>query len=588
LIAADGSEAPFFAQDDPQWGANEYDHSRSAPTGCPGPNMANCGCALTSVTNVLSADGVTSMPDGQPLNPGNVNQWASSHAQILKDGSIVSDGFAPGGNVNWNMALAISGGAATYAQANNQPAQPVVRLAFVGGAGGEQVTADLARSRPVILSTPRQTHWFVAEGLGTGGKWLFWDPFYTDQVTKSGAFGPTSIHYQTDQPDGVVRRSVVISTRAKNLKVTDRQGDTLEVVQRAAWDDPTCEHDGAPDYLLNQVYVPDGTGPVTIEASDNGPTAIVIHDYGSDGSVKITVHEADADQKQDYDGGATSRPSATPTGTQTATPTGTPEPSATAVAPPPTPPPPVATAPAPTQTPTPMPTPTATPDLPGPPAKIALSASPAAIPCDGDNYSTITAIVTDARGRFVADGTSVSFAVVALGSVSPTTANTHDGSASTRVTPLSSSTAGVTVVATAGHAQASIRVDCADAQPPNIGAVTGVPAEIYETDGTYCKAVDGYPNTSQLRVTITDVSTITATVSYSVGSVPLTTVNLTQETPGGNVYVALLGPFGFGTMPSSVISLLMHIRIDAQDAAGNASFTNADTVIRVYDCNPIF
>jgi hypothetical protein len=152
---------------------------------------------------------------------------------------------------------------------------------------------------------------------------------------------------------------------------------------------------------------------------------------------------------------------------------------------------------------------------------------------------------------------------------------------------LSSSTAGVTVVATAGNARASVRVDCPDVQSPSIGAATAIPAEIYETDGTYCTPPD-YPNTSQLRVTITDSSAVSATASYSVGTVPLTTINLTQETPGGNVYVATLGPFGFSTMSSSDGSLLMHIRIDAQDAAGNASFINADTVLRVYDCTVIF
>jgi len=583
LVAADGSEAPFFAQNDPQWGGEEYDHSLTAPNGCPGPYLANCGCALTAVTNVLAADGVTSMPDGQALNPSTVNAWASADAQVLNDGSIVSRGFAPGGNVNWNMALAISGGGRTFDVANNQPPQPVVGLEFVGGAGRDQVTADLAEGRPVILSTPRQSHWFTAEGLGSDGGWLFWDPFYTDQVRKGDAFGPASIHYDTDQPDtAVVRRSVVISTRAKNLKVTDRKGQTLPVVQRLSWEDPTCEHDGASDFTLNQVYLPEDAGPVTIEVSDDDPTAIVIHAYGSDGSVKITVHEADGDQKQDYDGGtATPRPSTTATGTPTATPSVTETPSASPIAPSPTSPPPVVTtAPPPTQT----PTPTATPDLPGPPANITLSASPPSIPCNNDDYSTITAVVTDARGRFVLDGTRVSFAVVALGSVNPVSASTNNGSASTRARGLSYSTSGVTVVATSGGAEASIRIDCEDSEPPSIGSVAGVPPAIFETDGVYCVPAAGYPITSQLRVTITDITTVAATATYSVGTVPLTTVSLTRETPGGNIYVVTLGPFGTGTLSSAVY---MDIRIDAQDAAGNAAFKDADTTILVNDCNPI-
>ncbi|MBI5285751.1 MAG: hypothetical protein HY874_11735 [Chloroflexi bacterium] len=96
----------------------------------------------------------------------------------------------------------------------------------------------------------------------------------------------------------------------------------------------------------------------------------------------------------------------------------------------------------------------------GEPASIALTASPAAIACDGSATSTVTAKVTDSAGDNVANGTSVNFSVVALGTANPINADTADGSASTTVTPLSGATAGVTVIVTAGDAQASIRVDC--------------------------------------------------------------------------------------------------------------------------------
>lgn len=96
----------------------------------------------------------------------------------------------------------------------------------------------------------------------------------------------------------------------------------------------------------------------------------------------------------------------------------------------------------------------------GVPASIALTASPATIACDGSATSTVTAKVTDSAGNNVVDNTNVNFSVVALGTANPINVKSTDGEASSTITPLSGSTAGVTVIVTSGDAQASIRVDC--------------------------------------------------------------------------------------------------------------------------------
>ncbi len=575
LAAADGSQAPFFTQNDPLWGGEEYDHSITAPNGCPGPNMANCGCALTSVTNVMAADGVEVMPDGEELNPSSVNAWASADAQQLSDGSIVSRGFSPGGNVNWNMALAISGGARTYAAGNGLPEQPLVGLAFVGGAGKEQVTADLAEGRPVILSTPRQSHWFTAQGLDAGGTWLFWDPFYKEQIRKGNDFGPTSIHYESDRPEaGAVRRSVVISTRAKGLKVRDRQGMLLPVVKRVSWEDPTCENEGAPDFDLNQVYLPVDEEDVTIEVEDDGPTAVVIHDYGSDGSVKITVHESEGDQTPTYGGGGrTPQASSSPTATPTATVTPEASPTPSPLAPPVTVPPPPSPVP---------PTPTATPDPPRPPANIALTAMPAtAILCDDKDYAIIRAVVTDAGGKLVVDGTEVTWSV-ALGTVSLASPSTVNGIATSRVTPASSATTGVTVVVTAGQVQSSIRVNCRDTMPPVFGPSppTADPMEIYETEGpTPC----GDPSASWIRVVVFDAASVTAT--YNAGGQRRRTT-LMREAPNSTVFVGWIGSFPYATVIPPTTFIWIGFNFTATDQADNQAFYSAPALLKLNNCTP--
>ncbi|MBI5289876.1 MAG: hypothetical protein HY873_12965 [Chloroflexi bacterium] len=103
----------------------------------------------------------------------------------------------------------------------------------------------------------------------------------------------------------------------------------------------------------------------------------------------------------------------------------------------------------------------------GPPAAVALTAQASTIKCDGSEKSTVTAKVTDSDGNNVADGVPVNFSVVALGTADPINTVTKDGQASSVVTPLSNSSAGVTVIVTAGSSsiaspvQVSVRVDCA-------------------------------------------------------------------------------------------------------------------------------
>jgi hypothetical protein len=112
----------------------------------------------------------------------------------------------------------------------------------------------------------------------------------------------------------------------------------------------------------------------------------------------------------------------------------------------------------------------------GEPANVALTASPAIIDCNGTATSSVSATVTDSDGNNVTNGTNVNFSVVALGTANPINATTTDGVASSTITPLSNAVAGVTVIVTAGSAQASIRVDCnAPAVTPGAGTPVATP-----------------------------------------------------------------------------------------------------------------
>jgi len=101
----------------------------------------------------------------------------------------------------------------------------------------------------------------------------------------------------------------------------------------------------------------------------------------------------------------------------------------------------------------------------GAPDAMTLTASPAAITCDGVNSSTVSAALVDSKGNKVVDGTEVRFEVVALGISYPITAKTAGGTgaAESKITPLSGVSAGVVVLVTVESAdlEGSIRIDCA-------------------------------------------------------------------------------------------------------------------------------
>ena len=111
----------------------------------------------------------------------------------------------------------------------------------------------------------------------------------------------------------------------------------------------------------------------------------------------------------------------------------------------------------------------------GAPASATLAAVPSTIKCDGSETSTVTVTVTDSEGNALVAGVPVNFTVVALGTANPiNTVTDENGQASSVITPLSNSSAGVTVIVTAGSSsiatpvQTSTRVDCAlplDTQP---------------------------------------------------------------------------------------------------------------------------
>ncbi len=176
-LIRDQAAPPLFSQNQGPWAETEYDHhTQQAPqhAWC-GTSIAQCGCAMTSLGNVLSLFNIVSTPDGDQLDPGTLDSWLGRDAQ-LTEGGWISKGYFYG-DVVWTDI-------ATYTaklQATNPDA---VRLRFRGRGSGsvEEIRAELEAGRPVILAVPR--HFIAAIGLD-GDDIILQDPFYPDRTRLS-------------------------------------------------------------------------------------------------------------------------------------------------------------------------------------------------------------------------------------------------------------------------------------------------------------------------------------------------------------------------------------------------------------------
>lgn len=470
-VPATGGESTgslaLFAQNDPTWGAQEYDHGRQQDVGC-GTTIAECGCAMTSVATVLSLFQVLSTPDGNGLSPSTLNAWFNGGAKLTNAG-WASQGYIYG-NVVWS---AVNNFKSTAAE---QPGGTPTTVRFAGWGNGSEaeIRAELSRGRPVVLEVPG--HYIAAVGL-QGNDIIINDPYYKDRTTLASYAGrvKSSRKYEPSSDLRAIMLSVPGGTR---VQITDMQGRVVGTLATGApseaaagakrdipgssyqfeeqWRDPTCTErpprDGAG---VNTIFIPfpeSGRYQVRAVNQEGNQTSVAVYTYDVNGSATMNTHEGGKDLSFDfeYNSGAsttTSTPTPTPTGTPAATPTiaatapanaaptlpaPTQPPAPTTVPPTTAPVPPTATAVPPTSTPVP---PTPTPTF-GPVTRFNVTPSPDTITCNGANQTTIDVTAVDASGRTVPLN-NISVVISAPGSHFPNvTAPMTNGRASGRITPV--------------------------------------------------------------------------------------------------------------------------------------------------------
>jgi hypothetical protein len=393
--AAAAGPAELFSQKDARWGSAVYAKADNPVDEC-GTTIGQCGCAMTSATNVLRLFGQLTMPDGQPVTPKAVNDFFNQGAKRV-GGTWVSLGYF-NNNVDWFAINTLS--------MEIEKAHPGARrIEFVptwGNGSVEEMKNELRQGRPVILQlflrSPRYTgpHFVMASGLD-GERVVVKDPSYQESRYLDGylPYIQNSRLFRLADASQPQRGIAVTMSSKDRIRVVDSQGRVVgtfegnspeEAVARAkrdlpgavltyqpAWRDATCQkQSSAADDGVFQVYIPGGDDTYRIETEDKdgGGCAVLVTRFEADGTITREVIENPDCKGLNYPPRAET-PAAGPTTPPTEIPTPTPRagvtPPTSTPTPRPTPVPPTAT---PTDTPLP---PTATPTRgPQPPTAVSI------------------------------------------------------------------------------------------------------------------------------------------------------------------------------------------------------------------------
>lgn len=153
-------DVPLLKQTDPRWSNQEYN---SALTWSPeNPHVSRWGCALTSAAMLFQYFGLNTMPNGEPLSPGTLNDWLKSQP----------DGYVAEGLLNWRALSRLSW------QIQAQWNTPALEFKYEALPPDplNWLQVQLWRQLPIILALPG--HFVVAHGVTNDSKVQIRDPYY--------------------------------------------------------------------------------------------------------------------------------------------------------------------------------------------------------------------------------------------------------------------------------------------------------------------------------------------------------------------------------------------------------------------------
>lgn len=269
---------PLFKQNDPRWGALEYD---TATEWSPVPSMSRWGCALTSMVMVMHHHGITRFPDGGAITPLTLNQWLKNQP----DGYFV-------GNLNWHAVTRLT--RLVHAKYHTP------KLEFTRADGTTTQVIDWAKKeitakKPVILGVPG--HFFVADGINyMTDTLLIKDPLFNYALLNQQKKDVITIRrFKPSFTD--LSYLLFLVPEDADIEVRDEQGRSTPAERSSEYIQDQTDEQGAQSPRVHQVFVPKpsaGTYTVTVKQPEEKEYHLQVLTYDAEGGVKTQSQQGSA------------------------------------------------------------------------------------------------------------------------------------------------------------------------------------------------------------------------------------------------------------------------------------------------------
>ncbi len=147
------------------WAPALYAGGRASTVGSCGLTIAQCGCAVSSLSMLGKYYGINTGYNGTNVSPLNMNDW------LLANG-----GYTDKGSILWNYALAYMG------EKKNGKALTKLSLDTQNATKTETIRAFVNKSTPALGFSTAHGHWMVLTGTTDAG-FTIRDPFWYNTTT---------------------------------------------------------------------------------------------------------------------------------------------------------------------------------------------------------------------------------------------------------------------------------------------------------------------------------------------------------------------------------------------------------------------
>lgn len=259
---------PLLKQTNPSWSGEIYDSASKWSSNDPG--IGRWGCAMTSAAMVFNYHNITKLPDGQELNPKNLNTWLKNEP----------DGYVGNGLINWLALTRLSKKAKSQ---NSNFLYDALEYKRTNEEDKELFIESIDNNIPVILGEPG--HFIVGKGYDDSSIKIN-DPFYDrldlseygESFISMGRF----IHSNTD-----LSYIMIVSDPDFSTGILDANG---QLASNTFIDDPIQDPSGENNTNAEPIAIS------YVEKPENGKYSIeIISNVTQEYSLDIYLYEVDGD-----------------------------------------------------------------------------------------------------------------------------------------------------------------------------------------------------------------------------------------------------------------------------------------------------